>query len=228
MRPSGRLCDAGPVSRRHPPVTGLPPRRSARTRPYPQMRGRATRRCHRICEGLPGMPETCVVLLITQRRLVASRLCLPAWPERAHSQLKSCRRRITSGVLPACARATCTDSTDPRTDGTQDAGIIRYAVPRTVPRPRRRGLLEGLDRCDRRSPGLTRALDAAGQPTHRRRWAASPNTYSDALCLALYAISAAMRGCRTFGCRQLRRAEQVYLARRGCPRMACVSLTAAP
>jgi hypothetical protein len=39
----------------------------------------------------------------------------------------------------ACARATCTDSTDHRTDGTHDAGIIRYAVPRTVPRPRRRG-----------------------------------------------------------------------------------------
>ena len=33
--------------------------------------------------------------------------------------------RITSGVLPACARATCIDSTDHRTDGTHDAGIIR-------------------------------------------------------------------------------------------------------
>ena len=48
------------------------------------------------------------------------------------------QRRFTSGVLPACARATCTDSTDHRTDRTQDAGIIRHAVPRTVPRPRRR------------------------------------------------------------------------------------------
>ena len=27
------------------------------------------------------MPETCVVLLMTQRRLVTSRLCLPMWPE---------------------------------------------------------------------------------------------------------------------------------------------------
>jgi len=45
--------------------------------------------------------------------------------------------RITSGVLPACARATCTDSTDNRTDGTHDAGIIWHAVPRTVPRPQR-------------------------------------------------------------------------------------------
>ena len=44
--------------------------------------------------------------------------------------------RITRGLLPACARATCTDSTDHRTDGTHDAGIIRHAVPRTVPRPR--------------------------------------------------------------------------------------------
>jgi hypothetical protein len=32
--------------------------------------------------------------------------------------------RITRGMLPARARATCTDSTDHRTDGTHDAGII--------------------------------------------------------------------------------------------------------
>ena len=29
-----------------------------------------------------------------------------------------------------------------------------------------------------------------GQPAHRRKWAASPNPYSDAPCLALHAISA--------------------------------------
>src|SRR6266550_9080659 len=56
---------------------------------------------HRICEGLPGMPETCVVLLITQRRLVTSRLCLSTWPERAHPQLESCRRRITRACFLA-------------------------------------------------------------------------------------------------------------------------------
>ena len=48
--------------------------------------------------------------------------------------------RITRGMLPAYARATCTDGTDHRTDGTHDAGIIRHAVPRTVPRSRRRGV----------------------------------------------------------------------------------------
>jgi hypothetical protein len=32
--------------------------------------------------------------------------------------------RITRGMLAACARATCTDSTDHRTDSTHDAGII--------------------------------------------------------------------------------------------------------
>ena len=44
--------------------------------------------------------------------------------------------RITRGMLPASARATCTDSTGNRTDSTQGAGIIRRPVPRPVPRPR--------------------------------------------------------------------------------------------
>jgi hypothetical protein len=44
--------------------------------------------------------------------------------------------RITRGMPPACARATCTDSTANRTDGCRGAGIIRQAVPRTVPRPK--------------------------------------------------------------------------------------------
>src|SRR5437899_12505426 len=91
----------------------------------------------RICEGFPGMPETCVVLLITQRRLVASRLCLPTWPERAHPQLESCRRRITRGVLPRSDSLTCTDTTTDRTQSAGCTGNMRPAVPRPVPRPSR-------------------------------------------------------------------------------------------
>src|SRR6185437_7646729 len=45
------------------------------------------------------------------------------------------QRRITRGTIPSCARASCTDSTENRTDGTHGAGIIRAPVPRPVPRP---------------------------------------------------------------------------------------------
>jgi hypothetical protein len=44
--------------------------------------------------------------------------------------------RITRGTLPACARATCTDGTGQRTDGTRGAGIIRRPGPRLGPHPR--------------------------------------------------------------------------------------------
>jgi len=37
--------------------------------------------------------------------------------------------------------------------------------------------------------GLPVMHTRAEQPAHRRKWAAGPNTYRDALCLALYAIS---------------------------------------
>ena len=43
--------------------------------------------------------------------------------------------RITGGPLPGRARASCTDGTDHRTDGTVRAGIIRRPGPRTGPRP---------------------------------------------------------------------------------------------
>jgi hypothetical protein len=42
--------------------------------------------------------------------------------------------RITRGTRRACARASCTDSTGHRTDGTRGAGIIRRPGPRTGPR----------------------------------------------------------------------------------------------
>jgi len=44
--------------------------------------------------------------------------------------------RITRGTIPVRARASCTDSTGNRTDGTHGAGIIRRPGPRTGPRPR--------------------------------------------------------------------------------------------
>ena len=44
--------------------------------------------------------------------------------------------RITRGTIPSRTPASCTDSTDHRTDGTHRAGTIQGAVPRTVPRPR--------------------------------------------------------------------------------------------
>jgi hypothetical protein len=44
--------------------------------------------------------------------------------------------RITRGTRCGCARASCTDSTGDRTDGTRGAGIIRRPGPRTGPRPR--------------------------------------------------------------------------------------------
>ena len=69
--------------------------------------------------------------------------------------------RITRGTRRGCTCASCTDCTDHRTDGTHDAWIIRHAVPRTVPRSRRR-LLEGLDRCDRRSPGPDAGVGTPG------------------------------------------------------------------
>jgi hypothetical protein len=43
--------------------------------------------------------------------------------------------RITRGLLPGRAPASCTDSTDHRIDGTRRAGTIHGPVPRTVPRP---------------------------------------------------------------------------------------------
>src|SRR5262249_19515475 len=42
--------------------------------------------------------------------------------------------RITRGTRPGRARASCTDSTGHRTDGTRGAGIIRRPGPRTGPR----------------------------------------------------------------------------------------------
>jgi hypothetical protein len=44
--------------------------------------------------------------------------------------------RITRGLLPRRARASCTNGTDHRIDGTLRAGIIRRPGPRTGPRPR--------------------------------------------------------------------------------------------
>ena len=44
--------------------------------------------------------------------------------------------RITRGTRRGCARASCTDSTGDRTDGTRGTGIIRRPGPRTGPRPR--------------------------------------------------------------------------------------------
>ena len=41
--------------------------------------------------------------------------------------------RITRGLLPARARASCTDSIHSRTDRTRRAGIDRHAVPRPKP-----------------------------------------------------------------------------------------------
>ena len=38
-------------------------------------------------------------------------------------------------TAPCTMRASCTDGTDHRTDGTCNAGIIWRAVPRAVPRP---------------------------------------------------------------------------------------------
>ena len=43
--------------------------------------------------------------------------------------------RITRGMRPACARASCTDSTCNGEDGTRGAGIILRPGPRTGPRP---------------------------------------------------------------------------------------------
>jgi len=36
---------------------------------------------------------------------------------------QECSTGIASGVLPACARATCTDSTDHRTNNTKTLGL---------------------------------------------------------------------------------------------------------
>jgi len=44
--------------------------------------------------------------------------------------------RITRGTIPSRTHASCTDTTDHRTDGTLRAGIIRRPGPRTGPRPR--------------------------------------------------------------------------------------------
>ena len=43
--------------------------------------------------------------------------------------------RITRGLRPGRPGASCTDSTDHRTDGTHGAGNIRSLGPRTGPRP---------------------------------------------------------------------------------------------
>jgi integrase len=78
-----------------------------------------------------------------QRGLLANPLARKPLPrsERA-SELGAAYRnrtddlRITRGTRRACARASCTDSTGDRTDGTRGAGIIRRPGPRTGPRPR--------------------------------------------------------------------------------------------
>jgi hypothetical protein len=44
--------------------------------------------------------------------------------------------RITRGPRPGRTSASCTDTTDHRTDGTRRAGTIQGPVPRPVPRPR--------------------------------------------------------------------------------------------
>jgi hypothetical protein len=44
-------------------------------------------------------------------------------------------RRIMRSTPPCTTRASCTDDTEYRTDGTHRAGIIRRAIPRTIPRP---------------------------------------------------------------------------------------------
>jgi len=43
---------------------------------------------------------------------------------------------FTRSTAPCAVRASCTDGDGHRTDSTRCAGIIRRAVPRTVPRPR--------------------------------------------------------------------------------------------
>jgi hypothetical protein len=55
---------------------------------------------------------------------------------RRNRRSKTGQRRITRGTRRGCARASCTDSTADRTDGTRGAGIIRRPGPRTGPRPR--------------------------------------------------------------------------------------------
>jgi hypothetical protein len=64
---------------------------------------------------------------------------------------------------------------------------------------------------DRQGPDA--ALDAAGQPTYRLELAASPNTYSDELCLALYEIRLIVTcGSGDLGVCQLERTERAVLA----------------
>jgi hypothetical protein len=83
------------------------------------------------------------------------------------SQQRTIQRRITRGPLPAYARATCTDSTAHRTDGTRCGGIIRRAVPRPVPRLECWLALDNLDDLA--------GLDA-NQPIYRKSESTAPCT----------------------------------------------------
>src|SRR5215469_12235166 len=71
--------------------------------------------------------------------------------------------RITRGLLPGRARASCTDGTDHRIHGTLRAGIIRRPGPRTGPRPRPRVLLLHVNVADDKDPRLQ--ADTASGPT---------------------------------------------------------------
>ena len=130
------------------------------------------------------VPRFWFVITLSKKRVSDLQMCRAAYRNRTDDL------RITGGVLPACAHATCTDSTDHRTDGAHDAGIIRRAVPRTVPRPRRRGFRkEALIGAIVDRQGSDAGVGRCGAADSPAQMAASPNTYSDALCLALHAIS---------------------------------------
>ena len=113
--------------------------------------------------------------------MVSVRIILSSWelPIVSAYRNRTDDLRITRGTRRGCARASCTDSTGDRTDGTRGAGIIRRPGPRTGPRPRPcvPGMLllcvnaaDDMDprpRADR-APGLTVDLHAA---THTVRLA---------------------------------------------------------